>query len=136
MAKDKSKAVQETTKDTIRENGLRVLHLARELQAQGKTWKQANDALFSPTGLATILFPNRGDRKKLVDSDIHDEISAIMASLSRAEEDEAELSGKFVVRLPKSLHRSLKAEAERENVSLNQLVLAKIAIDLHSAIAR
>lgn len=37
-------------------------------------------------------------------------------------------SGKFVVRLPKSLHQKLAIEAEKEGVSLNQLVLYKLAL--------
>lgn len=37
-------------------------------------------------------------------------------------------SGKFVVRLPKSLHRRLAIEAEKEGVSLNQLALYKLAL--------
>ena len=36
-------------------------------------------------------------------------------------------SGKFVVRLPKSLHMRLALEAEREGVSLNQYTLYKLA---------
>lgn len=36
-------------------------------------------------------------------------------------------SGKFNVRLPKSLHQRLAIEAENEGVSLNQLVLYKLA---------
>ena len=36
-------------------------------------------------------------------------------------------SGKFVVRLPKTLHQRLAIEAEREGVSLNQLALYKLA---------
>lgn len=36
-------------------------------------------------------------------------------------------SGKFVVRLPASLHASLAEEAEREGVSLNQFVAASLA---------
>ena len=36
-------------------------------------------------------------------------------------------SGKFNVRLPKSLHQRLAVEAEKEGVSLNQLVLYKLA---------
>ena len=36
-------------------------------------------------------------------------------------------SGKFVVRVPKSLHRSLAAAAEREGVSLNQYALYKLS---------
>ena len=37
-------------------------------------------------------------------------------------------SGKFVVRLPKTLHRRLVAEAEREGVSLNQYSLYKLSM--------
>ena len=37
-------------------------------------------------------------------------------------------SGKFVVRLPKSLHQRLAIEADREGVSLNQLAVYKLAL--------
>ncbi|MCD7862529.1 MAG: toxin-antitoxin system HicB family antitoxin [Lachnospiraceae bacterium] len=37
-------------------------------------------------------------------------------------------SGKFVVRLPKSLHQRLVIEADKEGVSLNQMVLYKLAL--------
>ena len=37
--------------------------------------------------------------------------------------DEEEYSGKFVARLPRSLHRELATRADRENTSLNQLVV-------------
>ncbi len=37
-------------------------------------------------------------------------------------------SGKFVVRLPKTLHQRLAVEANKEGVSLNQLVLYKLAL--------
>jgi predicted RNase H-like HicB family nuclease len=38
-----------------------------------------------------------------------------------------EYSGKYVVRLPKSLHARLAAEAEAEGVSLNQYTLYKLS---------
>ena len=37
-------------------------------------------------------------------------------------------SGKFVVRLPKSLHQLLVIEADKEGISLNQLALYKLAL--------
>lgn len=37
-------------------------------------------------------------------------------------------SGKFIVRLPKSLHQRLAIEAKKEGVSLNQLALYKLAL--------
>ena len=36
-------------------------------------------------------------------------------------------SGKFMLRLPKSLHKKLAAEAEREGISLNQYAVYKLS---------
>jgi predicted RNase H-like HicB family nuclease len=41
--------------------------------------------------------------------------------------DEGQYSGKFVLRLPKSLHARLAMEAEREGVSLNQYALYRLS---------
>jgi antitoxin HicB len=38
-----------------------------------------------------------------------------------------DFSGKFVVRVPKSLHRDVVRQAEREGVSLNQFVAIQLA---------
>ena len=40
--------------------------------------------------------------------------------------DESQYSGKFVLRLPKSLHARLAMEAEKEGVSLNQYALYRL----------
>lgn len=40
---------------------------------------------------------------------------------------ESDFSGKFVVRIPKTLHFRLSVEAEKEGVSLNQYALYKLA---------
>jgi predicted HicB family RNase H-like nuclease len=42
--------------------------------------------------------------------------------------DTEKYSGKFVVRLPKSLHSRLAMEAEKEGVSLNQYTLYKLSM--------
>ena len=39
-----------------------------------------------------------------------------------------EYSGKFNIRIPKSLHRRLAMEAEKEGVSMNQYALYKLAL--------
>ena len=41
--------------------------------------------------------------------------------------DESQYSGKFVIRIPKSLHARLAMEAEREGVSLNQYALYRLS---------
>lgn len=45
---------------------------------------------------------------------------------------EEEFSGKFSVRLPKSLHRDLVEQAEREGVSLNQYITAVLSRSVES----
>jgi predicted RNase H-like HicB family nuclease len=42
--------------------------------------------------------------------------------------DTDKYSGKFVVRLPRTLHRRLSIEAEKEGVSLNQYTLYKLSM--------
>ena len=46
-----------------------------------------------------------------------------------------EKSGRFVVRIPKSLHAALEAEAKNEGVSLNQLVLSMLSVSLGSRLS-
>ena len=42
--------------------------------------------------------------------------------------DESKYSGKFVLRIPKTLHARLALEAEREGISLNQYALYRLSI--------
>ena len=42
--------------------------------------------------------------------------------------DESKYSGKFVLRLPKTLHARLAMEAEKEGVSLNQYALYRLSV--------
>lgn len=41
--------------------------------------------------------------------------------------DDREYSGKFIVRVPKSLHRKLDSLAEKEGTSLNQYVVSELS---------
>lgn len=41
--------------------------------------------------------------------------------------EDGKYSGRFVLRIPKSLHKHLSIEAEKEGVSLNQYALYKLA---------
>jgi antitoxin HicB len=80
--------------------------------------------------------PDLSERSAKIES--LDELGATMqaAIAERAAEDaaaaaeaakDADYSGKFVLRLPKSMHRQLAELAESEGVSLNQLALAYLA---------
>ncbi len=47
-----------------------------------------------------------------------------------------EYSGRFVLRIPRSLHRQLVERATRENTSLNQLVLTLLAESINALVAQ
>ena len=49
-------------------------------------------------------------------------------------QDENEYSGRFNLRIPKSLHRMLALTAKREGVSLNQMAMFAIASGLNVSI--
>lgn len=55
---------------------------------------------------------------------INDETSISLDTLKQRLE---EYSGKLVLRIPRSLHKSLKEQAEIEGVSLNQYMLYKLS---------
>lgn len=69
--------------------------------------------------------PDAFDRRMLAAADASDDGSAV--PLDSVLEDLEEYSGRFVLRIPRSLHRSLKKAADTEGVSLNQYILYKLA---------
>ena len=64
---------------------------------------------------------------------LNDSLEAILESMLEHGDpipepvDEENFSGKFIVRLPKSLHRRLTFESQKEGISLNQYVLYKLS---------
>ncbi|PKM44950.1 MAG: toxin-antitoxin system HicB family antitoxin, partial [Firmicutes bacterium HGW-Firmicutes-8] len=44
-------------------------------------------------------------------------------------ENNEEYSGKFTLRLPKSLHKELSIAAQRDDISLNQYILALLSLN-------
>lgn len=59
--------------------------------------------------------------------------TALEAGRDIPEPNREEFSGKFVVRIPKTLHRDLAARAKKEGVSLNQMVVYLLAHSLGRA---
>jgi predicted HicB family RNase H-like nuclease len=97
-----------------------------------KDWHEFWNALFGITGRLTELFATRAEREEVAQTPEHEAILAPLDRLQAEEEREPEpppdAKGRFVLRLPKSLHAALTAEAE--GVSLNQLCVAKRATRL------
>jgi predicted HicB family RNase H-like nuclease len=113
-----------------------LLDFARNLQNSGLTWVEANNAIYGPGGRFVKLFPTKADRLAFARTAESHKIDELVDSLPEPDvrSSREEYSGKFVVRVPKSLHAALAAEAEVEGVSLNQLVVAKLAVQLASSV--
>jgi predicted HicB family RNase H-like nuclease len=112
------------------------LDFARSLQDSGLTWVEANNAIYGPGGRFVKLFPTKTDRVAFARTEESRKIDELIDSLPEPDvrSSREEYSGKFVVRVPKSLHAALAAEAEAEGVSLNQLVVAKLAVQLAGSV--
>ena len=112
-----------------------LLILARKLaDTPGLTWVEANNAVYGPGGPFACLFPISVDRVVFAKTTESKQIDELIDSLPDPPvgPQQREYSGKINVRIPKSLHAVLACEAEVEGVSLNQLVLAKLALHLQT----
>jgi predicted HicB family RNase H-like nuclease len=94
-----------------------------------------SNALFDPDkGLVAKAYPTRESREKFSQTEeyktIRELIDAAEERTGLVEGATPKKSGKFLVRLPRSLHAALEKEAEQEGVSLNQLVVTKLALQM------
>jgi hypothetical protein len=112
-----------------------ALTFARQLQEEGKNWLEAHNALYGLGGKCGVLFPTREDRTAFAKTPEHEQIAELLSTLpdppaQGAVQPLETASGNLHVRLPRSLHAALRAEAEAEDISLNQLIVAKLSIQL------
>lgn len=112
-----------------------VLLFARSQSKLAENWTMLHNALFGPGGECSTRFTTPEARQAFLESPEGKEVWQLIEGLREAKGTPlADVSGKFVVRLPKSLHAGLAAEAAVEGVSLNQLVVAKLAVQLKTAV--
>lgn len=118
----------------------KLLQQAQRLAATAPAWADLSNALFAPhTGLLTKAFPLGAARTAFAKTPEYRVIAQLLEDAMErtgvVEGATPRKSGKFVVRLPSSLHAALEREAIDEGVSLNQLVVAKLAVQLKTASA-
>jgi len=74
-----------------------------------------------------------GETESLAMESLNDSLEAILESMLKHGDNipepvpEDNFSGKFIVRIPKSLHRRLVFESQKEGISLNQYALYKLS---------
>lgn len=123
---------------SIERKATRVLEQAKSLAGKVETWADFSNAVFGPDGFVAKAFPSDFERKAFLDTRQFKEVQQLLTELMRrvgvaAGAKPKEKSGRFVVRVPKTVHQKLDIEAKRESVSLNQLAVAKLTLPLPKA---
>ena len=112
-----------------------LLESAQDAAQVAETWAELSNFLFNPeNGLVARAYPTSAERKQFLKTEEYRAIKKLVedardrTGLVAGATPAKTKSGKFIVRLPKTLHAALEAEATEEGVSLNQLVVTKLAL--------
>ncbi len=118
-----------------------LLKQAEKVVETFQSWADFSNYLYNPVdGLLTTAFTTQKEREAFLRTPEYRRIRALLSQsmdqhgLVEGAEPVAK-SGRFVVRLPKSLHAALEREARSEGTSLNQLVVAKLSAQLRDLTA-
>jgi hypothetical protein len=116
-----------------------LLSFARQQAKKSQDWIELHNALFGIGGKAGELFPTESERTAFAQTPECKQIFALMDQVPAPPVRElgellATANGAISVRLPRSLHAALLAEAKAEGVSLNQLCLSKLLLQLRSVV--
>jgi predicted HicB family RNase H-like nuclease len=129
--RDASIMSSKTATTTIEVRAAEALQVARAAAKKIRQWQDLHNHLF---GVFGQMFPTRADRLAFSQTEesrqIHELLAERLKETGIPQAPVSESSGAFNLRLPKSLHAALVLEAEREGVSLNQLCVAKLGVEL------
>jgi predicted HicB family RNase H-like nuclease len=132
-AKTKSKSVQ-----SLAQRATELLHRAELMARNGANWAEVHNALWGVGGLGLSLFPQRHERATVMNTKEYGKIREILEQLPDPPGESAahaqEQSGRILVRVPKTVHAALAAEAAAEGTSLNQLIVAKLSVQLRALV--
>jgi hypothetical protein len=116
-----------------------VPEFAQQRSAKAADWIELSNALFGMGGKATELFPTESERTAFCRTKEYKQILALMDTLPHPAvkgfvDMIASANGAISVRLPRSVHAAVLAEAKAEGVSLNQLCVAKLIAQLRAVV--
>lgn len=113
-----------------------AIRAAQKVKDSGADWVQASNILNGLGGEFSKLFPTAEDRTAFIKTHESLRVREILESLPQPKKlphgAKVDASGQIHARLPRTVHAALLAEAEAENVSLNQLIVAKLSAQLRA----
>ena len=115
-----------STQSTKRQEALQI---AKQLFLQGPDWVTFFREVLGIGGVARRLFPTKDEFLGFEQSAEFSEIQNMVAALRNkkgSNSDSHEPTRVITVRLPKSLHEALRAEAHDHKTSMNKLCIAKL----------
>lgn len=106
----------------------KVLQVARDLHARKPDWVTFFRETLGVSGAARSVFPSQEEYTQFEQSQEFSEIQQLVATLRtrKTNSGKNEATRVITVRLPESLHESLKAEAADHNTSMNKLCISKL----------
>lgn len=116
-----------------------VLEFARQKAKECADSFQLHNLLFESTGKASVLFPTEAEREAYSRTPESRQISALMNTLPTPEPKgvvyfRERVDADSSVRLPPALHAALSAEAKAKGISLEQLCVSKLEVQLREAV--
>lgn len=106
-----------------------VHRIATELFKQQPDWVTFFRKVLGVDGIARQLFPTAPEMTSLEQSPEYNQIQQMLAKLRErggSPPDASEPTRVITVRLPKSLHESLRTEAHEKRTSMNKLCISKL----------
>jgi predicted HicB family RNase H-like nuclease len=113
--------------------------LAEQRAGEAADWVELSNALFGLGGAATLAFATESERTAFCKTKEYKAILNLMDRLPAPPTKEivelaASANGAISVRLPRSVHAALLAEAKAEGASLNQLCVSKLVAQLRAVV--
>ncbi|MBP90407.1 MAG: hypothetical protein CMJ64_27500 [Planctomycetaceae bacterium] len=106
-----------------------IQRISAELFRQNPDWVTFFREILGIEGIIRRLFTNPDEMDAFEQSEEYAQIQAMVAKLrerSKHQTESNEPTRVITVRLPKSLHESLRAEAHHRRTSMNQLCISKL----------
>ena len=106
-----------------------VIRAATEIYCKGIDWVSFYRQVLGVEGIIRRQFPSAEETKDFEQSREFAEIQQMVAKLrgrSNNQNESDEPTRVITVRLPKSLHEALRAEAHQKRTSMNQLCISKL----------
>jgi predicted HicB family RNase H-like nuclease len=103
-----------------------VYRKADELYRQGPDWVMFFRQILGVNGVMRTVFPDAGQLAAFEQTTEYMAIQQMVAKLREKSNGQSEATRVITVRLPQSLHESLRAEAYERQTSMNKLCISKL----------